>query len=814
MEVYYNNGWPKPYIKIGSYYPIHQRSLPRFLTRGTPPLDIFAALYDDPLLNGLRSPLVRFTGVNALATEFSQWTDVPAEDRHPVEQDLADGERPLAWLLLDLNHSLRYARGMVVLTSDRLIFTHLDQSNHRQEWPLDSIHRLELDDAGDAGILDLFGTEERLAHFRMTAAQFSAARKLIARFGEVRAGIDENPSEIPAEGVCATCGATLVEKSRICPECGFIDSTAPASTLSMLKLLRFARPWAGMILLGLALAICGTAAGLVPPYVTMPLLDRVLIPYQQGAEVDRGLLVWYLAALGGASILAWGLSWARTWVLARVSERISGELRNQTYSHLQRMSLAYFGGRRTGDLIARISTDTDRICFFLSVNLLDFASDVLLILLTAGILLSIDPLLAILTLLPLPFIAWLVHRVREKLRGGFAAGGRAWGEMNSVLADTIPGIRVVKAFAQEQREIERFRRSNQRVLDANDRINGTWSFFRPVVVLLTDMGLLVVWACGAWAVFENRITVGVLTAFVAYISRFYGRLDSMSRMLAAAQKAAASAHRIFEILDAAPGVPEAPRPVRVGRVAGAIEFRGVSFGYDHREVIRDINLSIQPGEMVGLVGPSGSGKSTLINLVCRFHDVTEGAILVDGVDVRELAIQDYRRNIGLVLQEPFLFFGTIAENIAYGRPEATSREIVAAARAARAHDFIMKLPDGYDSLVGERGQGLSGGERQRISIARALLIDPAILIMDEATSSVDTETEREIQLALENLIQGRTTIAIAHRLSTLYRADRLVVLEDGEIIEVGPHGTLMRQPGTYQRLHQAQLELAQQGQAM
>jgi ATP-binding cassette subfamily B protein len=283
----------------------------------------------------------------------------------------------------------------------------------------------------------------------------------------------------------------------------------------------------------------------------------------------------------------------------------------------------------------------------------------------------------------------------------------------------------------------------------------------------------------------------------------------MSRMAAAVQRAAASAHRIFEIMDQVPRVPEPPAPVHLPRIEGKVEFRDVWFRYGNRPVIRGVNFTVEPGEMIGLVGASGGGKTTLVNLACRFYDVTEGAILVDGVDIRRLPIEEYRRNIGLVLQEPFLFYGTVAENIAYGSPAACPAEIVRAARAARAHEFIMRLPDGYDSLVGERGQSLSGGERQRISIARALLIDPRILILDEATSSVDTETEREIQLAIENLVRGRTTIAIAHRLSTLERADRLIVVEQGQIVESGSHEELIRSRGVYSRLHRVQLETVQ-----
>ena len=386
--------------------------------------------------------------------------------------------------------------------------------------------------------------------------------------------------------------------------------------------------------------------------------------------------------------------------------------------------------------------------------------------------------------------------------------------MTSVLADSIPGIRVVKAFAQEQREIRRFHGANDRVLSANDRVNAVWSFFGPVVQVLNDYGLLVVWIYAAWLIYRARfaggqagatvITVGVLWVFVAYARSFYGKLEIMSRMVSNVQRAAAATQRVFGILDRQATVPEPLNPVDPGRLQGQIEFRNVGFRYGHRTVVEDINLTIRTGEMLGLVGPSGAGKTTLVNLVCRFYDVADGAVLVDGADIRSFPVERYRRHIGLVLQEPFLFYGTIAENIAYGRPDATQAEIIAAARAARAHEFILRLPDGYDSLVGERGQFLSGGERQRISIARAILIDPCILILDEATSSVDTETEREIQLALDNLIRGRTTIAIAHRLSTLSRADRLVVIEHGRITEMGQHSQLLEAGGTYARLYQAQ----------
>jgi ATP-binding cassette subfamily B protein len=551
-----------------------------------------------------------------------------------------------------------------------------------------------------------------------------------------------------------------------------------------------------------------TAATLVPPYLTMPLMDEILIPFQNGQPIDTHRVMMMLGGLFFAALFAWGLGWAKTYILALVSERIGADLRTTTYEHLQGLSLEYFGGKRTGDLMARIGAETDRICLFLSMNLLDFATDVLMITMTAIILVSINPWLALVTLVPLPFIAWLIHIVRDKLRYGFEQVDRVWSEVTSVLADTIPGIRVVKAFAQEKREVSRFREANARNLAVNDRVNKVWSVFSPTVTMLTEVGLLIVWGFGIWLVSKNDVTVGTLAAFLAYISRFYTRLDSMSRIVSVTQKAAAGAKRIFDILDHVSSVPEPANPVPLNEVTGRIDIENAQFRYGNRAVIKGLSLTIEPGEFIGLVGHSGSGKSTLVNLMCRFYDVSGGAIRIDGIDIRALKVADYRRHIGLVLQEPFLFFGTIAENIAYGRPDATRAEIVAAARAAHAHEFILRLPQGYDSLVGERGQGLSGGERQRISIARALLIDPKILILDEATSSVDTETEKEIQKALDNLVRGRTTIAVAHRLSTLRRANRLVVMDKGHMVEVGSHEELMDKQGAYHRLYEAQARQA------
>ncbi len=729
--------------------------------------------------------------------------DISAHWRAEVQAQLLPRENVLAALEVDLNTHLHFVNGLLVVTNLRL-FSRTDGETQWRHWEYQPGMALRHHDHAGVGHLDLVNPQGLLATWRFTLGQNLQAIRLVDQFqAQLHSHVTGEPVAPALHNVCPTCKAVLEPDQDECPVCTKVVHTPP-STWTLFRLWRFAQPYRGQLLLGFVLMLLGTAASQVPPYLTIPLVDEVLIPFQNGQHIEPRTIAWYLSGLLGAGLLAWVLSWAKTYVLALVSERIAADLRTTTYEHLLRLSLEYFGGKRTGDLLSRVGSESDRIAVYLSLHLTDFASDVIMIVMTAVVLFSMNPWLALITLVPLPFIGWMIHFVRYRLQTGFEKIDRVWGEVTNVLADTIPGIRVVKAFAQEQREARRFREANKHNLLVNDRINKIWSLFSPSVSLLTEIGLLVVWGFGIWQVSKGDITVGMLLAAIAYIGRFYGRLDSMSRIVSVTQKSASAAKRIFDILDHVSSVPEPAQPVHVGKVQGRIEVRDVGFRYGNREVNRGISLNIAPGEMIGLVGHSGSGKSTLVNLICRFYDVSEGSIKVDGVDIRSYAISDYRRNIGLVLQEPFLFFGTIAENIAYGKPDATRDDIIAAARAAHAHEFILRLPQGYDSMVGERGQGLSGGERQRISIARALLIDPRILILDEATSSVDSETEKEIQKALENLVQGRTTIAIAHRLSTLHRADRLVVLDRGRVVEEGSHDALMAKEGAYFALYQAQ----------
>eukprot|EP01031_Cornospumella_fuschlensis_P022612 gene22612-27581_t len=563
---------------------------------------------------------------------------IPDAWQTEVSVHLQPEENASAWLEVDLDAQLRFAKNVIILTDRRVLSPDGPEKNWRS-WALQPDLSLKLSDHAGVGTLELSTSAGRLAVWRFTLGLQPVVARWVAQFESQMARLGAEAQGQPLQtllsgAVCPVCQSPMRKDEDECSQCGREDLTPP-STWTLFKLWRFAKPYQGSLLAGFVLTLAATAATLVPPYLTMPLMDDILIPYQNGKAIDPGLVSLYLLGLLGAALLAWGLGWAKTYILALVSERIGADLRTTTYEHLLKLSLEYFGDRRTGDLIARIGNETDRINVFLSLHLLDFATDVLMILMTAVILFTINPTLALVTLLPLPFIGWLIHVVRERLRTGFEKIDRVWAEVTNVLADTIPGIRVVKAFAQEDREANRFKDANRHNLMVNDRLNRVWALFSPTVTLMTEVGLLVVWGFGIWLVSDDQITVGVLTAFLAYIGRFYGRLDTMSRIVSHTQKAASGAKRIFDILDHVSSVPEPVNPLPLPQVQGRITVRDAGFRYGNRAVIRQLNLDIQPGQMIGLVGHSGSGKSTLVNLICRFYDLTEGVIELDGTDIRE-----------------------------------------------------------------------------------------------------------------------------------------------------------------------------------
>jgi ATP-binding cassette subfamily B protein len=500
-------------------------------------------------------------------------------------------------------------------------------------------------------------------------------------------------------------------------------------------------------------------------------------------------------------------------LMAIMGEWVARDLRTELYEHLQRLSVAFFARKKTGSIITRVSADTDRLWDFLAFGVVDVSLSLVMLAGLGLVLVSLDWRLGLAMVTPVPLFCWLIFRHGESINRLFLRAWRKWSRVSDVLSDTIPGIRVVKAFHQEAREVKRFGERNEDVTAEFNRIHRKWTGFWPLLMLGVHATTVLVWVLAVPRLLGTAgpaLSTGTFVAFLLYATMFIAPIEVIGQMARTVNRATTSAHRVFEILDTEPEVTDAEDAVRLEPVRGRVTFEHVTFAYDGvRQVLRGVSFDVMPGEMIGLVGPSGGGKTTVVNLIARFYDVTGGCVRIDGVDLRRIETGHYRRQIGMVLQDPYLFHGTVLDNIRYGKPEAGLDEVIEAARAANAHDFIIKLTHGYDTVVGERGQTLSGGERQRVSIARAILHNPRILILDEATSSVDTETERYIQEALDRLVAGRTVFAIAHRLSTLRKATRLLVFEDGRLIEHGTHAELLDvEHGRYRRLYELQVALS------
>jgi ATP-binding cassette, subfamily B, bacterial len=580
------------------------------------------------------------------------------------------------------------------------------------------------------------------------------------------------------------------------------------------RLLGYLRPYRRQLFFGLGAGAVITLASLVPPYVAGYVIDRVVRPAQQGAlsRETAAAMAWIaVTAMAALYIVRQSAALVRLRLMSVLGELVARDLRAELYEHIQRLSLAFFSRKKTGSLITRVTSDTDRLWEFVAFGVVDVSLSMIMLIGLGVVLLALDWRLGLIMTLPVPLFCWLIYIHGESLNALFLRGWRKWSQVTDVLSDTIPGIRVVKAFNQETREIGRFAERNDDVTNEFNRIHRQWTTFWPLLTFGVQVTIVLVWVFAVPRLLGNGtpLSAGTFVSFLLYTTMFVAPIEVIGQMARTMNRATSSAHRVFEVLDSEPEVRDVAAPVRLEPVQGRVTFDNVTFAYDGvRQVLKGVTFQVEPGELIGLVGPSGGGKSTVVSLIARFYDATGGTVSVDGVDVRRLDTGHYRQQLGMVLQDPYLFHGTILENIRYGLPQASLGDVIAAARAANAHDFICKLGQGYDTVVGERGHTLSGGERQRISIARAVLHNPRILILDEATSSVDTETEREIQEALERLIAGRTVFAIAHRLSTLRRASRLLVLEGGKLVELGTHRELLGQPdGVYRRLYELQLQL-------
>ena len=581
------------------------------------------------------------------------------------------------------------------------------------------------------------------------------------------------------------------------------------------RLLGYLRPYRRELGLGLGAATLITLVSLVPPWLAGYVLDRLVAPAQSGAlPLERAAtLAWIaVAAMAAVFLIRQAAAVIRLRLMAIMGEWVARDLRTELYEHLQSLSLAFFSRKKTGSIITRVSADTDRLWEFLAFGVVDVSLSVVMLAGLGVVLVGLDWRLGLAMVIPVPLFCWLIWRHGESINRLFLRAWRKWSRVSDVLSDTIPGIRVVKAFHQEEREVRRFGERNEDVTAEFNRIHQMWTGFWPLLMLGVHATTVLVWVLAVPRLLgasDPPLSTGTFVAFLLYATMFIAPIEVIGQIARTMNRATTSAHRVFEVLDTEPDITDQADAIRLSPVEGRVSFEHVTFAYDGiRQVIRGVSFEVAPGELIGLVGPSGGGKTTVVNLIARFYDVTGGCVRVDGVDIRKLDSGHYRRQIGIVMQDPYLFHGTVLENIRYGMPEATLDQVIAAARAANAHDFINKLTHGYDSVVGERGLTLSGGERQRVSIARAILHDPRILILDEATSSVDTETERHIQEALDRLVAGRTVFAIAHRLSTLRKASRLFVFEDGRLIEQGTQAALLAlENGRYRRLHELQLAL-------
>jgi len=539
----------------------------------------------------------------------------------------------------------------------------------------------------------------------------------------------------------------------------------------------------------------------------------VIIPQLMRGIVDRGIeqrdldyLTWSVLGLLGLTVVQGVLGYFQGNAIERGSQSVAYDLRNKLYQKLSSLSFSYHDRTEAGQLLARAMQDVDRLRFLNGRATMRFFEGSVLLIITVVVLAVMNLQLALLSLLSMPVLLIQAYRYSKNMRPLWRSIRSQVSSMTSWVEQNLRGARIVKGFAQEEAEIARFNEQNDAWFGLAEKSALVRAINNPAVVFLTNISTIFIIWYGGRMVIQGGLTIGEFVAFTAYLSQLAGRVRMLGRMVPFMTEAAASGERVFEILDAESDVKVSPDAIDLPEVEGRVRFEDVSFAYFGRRTVLDgINLEAQPGQIIALLGATGSGKSTIINLIPRFYDVTRGRVLIDGHDVRDLTLESLRSQIGIVLQETTLFAASIRENIAFGRPDATEADVIEAARAAQAHDFIMAMPDGYETQVGERGSTLSGGQKQRVAIARALLKDPRILILDDAMSSVDTETERLIQKALERLMRGRTSFVIAQRLSTVRMADQIVVLDSGHIVARGTHKELLARSGLYADIYERQL---------
>jgi ABC-type multidrug transport system fused ATPase/permease subunit len=582
------------------------------------------------------------------------------------------------------------------------------------------------------------------------------------------------------------------------------------------RLLGYLRPYRASLWGSLAFAWAAMGMTVLIPW----LVGRAVNAIRDGNQPD---LLPLALAIVGASILRLGLTVVRRLVAGKVSLAVEFDLRQVFYAHLQKLDLGFFDGQQTGQLMSRATVDLSAIRFFLGYGLIFITQNLLTIVLASAVMIAINPPLALIALIPAPFVIYTASRYNRISRPALQEVQQRIAELTAEAEENVSGIRIVKAFAREEHQLHRFQRSVARVFDQSIYSTRLQAFFSPLIGLLPQLGIALVLLVGGRQVIDNTLSLGDFTAFYTYMVMLAGPMRMLGVTMGMAQRAVASGNRMFEIIDREPAIQSPPGAPALPAGGGEVELRGVTLRYDGtapairsehgsisdsspahageaHDALSDVDLHVEAGRTVALVGPSGAGKTSMVGLIARLYDPSEGTVLVDGADVREIDVGSLRAEVAFVADDSFLFTASVAENIAYARSEATMEEVEAAARRAQADGFIQELPDGYETRVGERGLTLSGGQRQRVAIARALLADPRILILDDATSSVDATTEGAIKSGLQEVMEGRTTFIIAHRLSTVSLADEVVVLDGGRIVDRGTHGELLAGCGFYREI--------------
>ena len=724
----------------------------------------------------------------------------------------------------DISSTGSYGEEWFVLT-EAAIFTVTGAGEVLHYIPYKSVLGIRAEVMVDAGLLVLEteeGTVDLIRYSNSCAAKFGFVARFIGDEIEFRDGKrDEAPiwDYKSEDHSCKSCGLLLPDEFSPCPACTKKHKV-------MLRILTYIRPYRGKAILYTIFLIIGTLITLIPPYFSRILIDDILQLSELTNAAPAASETWLGAIFRNIQPVAIALSVAVGALLAVhitreiftifqqrlgawLTFRIAANIRAHVYQHLHNLSIRFFDKRTTGTVISHITEDSERLQDFMLEGLSFLSVQLLLFFGIGSVLFFMNWRLACFILIPIPIIVLGAGWFWKKVRSLWHRAYRRRSKLFDVVNDSVSGIRVVRAFGQQKDEVNRFGSANIDARDYETHAEMIWATYYPPLMFAVQLGTLIVWYVGGLDVIAGAMSLGTLFAFHAYLAMFYQPLRYVSPLINWASRSMTAAERLFEVIDSQPEQLDDGSLKAMPNITGEVKFHNMTFGYEsHKPVLKDINLHVQPGEMIGLVGHSGAGKSTLINLICRFYTPDAGRLEIDGEDIKQIDLKDLRRQIGVVLQEPYLFSGTIAENIAYAHPDAAMEDIIAAAKAANAHEFIVKFPDGYDTEVGERGGSLSGGERQRISIARAILHNPRILILDEATSSVDVETEQKIQQAIDRLVQNRTTFAIAHRLSTLRNADRLFVIEKGKGVECGSHEELMETKGIYYKLVETQREAA------